>query len=359
MGIGAEPLDDSGRPIAGWDSTNHRPAVPQITSTSVDPNGVIYGTMNVNATVPVVANQRVSALAGDFVDGAITTVGAQSDTSATSDTGTFSLVALVKRLLTKFPTIGTQTKANSLSVTIASDQGNIGVSEANSATIQTNTNNTATVLGAITDAAVTGDTAGSISAKQRGLSKILTDIWDSVNHLFHFNVKQWNGAAPSVTNPIISEDQIRAWIIAGQGYQASTGKLAAAATGQAFSVFVPSSLSKNILIYSLKIGYSNASVMHDVRVVTVDPAFANNATISNSKQGGGATNGVTSTYATTTQTASGTVFDALETGANTSVDVFAPGQYYYIPAGTAGGLAVFLGNTAAGNLSVTAKWIEY
>src|SRR2546423_7692661 len=36
--------------------------------------------------------------------------------------------------------------------------------------------------GLTTDAAVTGDNPGTLSAKARGLSKILTDIWDSVNH---------------------------------------------------------------------------------------------------------------------------------------------------------------------------------
>lgn len=36
--------------------------------------------------------------------------------------------------------------------------------------------------GATTDAAVTGDTSGTLSAKLRGLTKIFTDIWDSVNH---------------------------------------------------------------------------------------------------------------------------------------------------------------------------------
>jgi len=39
------------------------------------------------------------------------------------------------------------------------------------------------VEGATTDAAVTGDNPGTISAKLRGLTKILTDVWDSVNHL--------------------------------------------------------------------------------------------------------------------------------------------------------------------------------
>lgn len=36
--------------------------------------------------------------------------------------------------------------------------------------------------GATTDTAVTGDTAGTVSAKLRGISKIFADVWDSVNH---------------------------------------------------------------------------------------------------------------------------------------------------------------------------------
>ncbi len=260
MGIGAEPLDDSGRPIIGWDATNHRPAVPQITSTSVDPDGVVYGTLTVNATVTPSANQRVNAQSGDFVDGAIATLGSQSDTSATSDTGTFSLIALFKRALTKLTSIVTNTSnipaqgqaamAASLPVALASNQsaipaniqaqgtalnadgsGNLkvaqqgNVTEANSASISTNTSNTSTVLGATTDAAVTGDSAGTISAKQRGLTKILADVWDSVNHLFHFNLKQVGGNAIAVGNnavPILTS--------AATGYVSAYGSNAAATT---------------------------------------------------------------------------------------------------------------------------------
>src|SRR6266566_9838290 len=36
--------------------------------------------------------------------------------------------------------------------------------------------------GLTTDPAVTGDNSGTLSAKLRGLTKIFTDIWDSVNH---------------------------------------------------------------------------------------------------------------------------------------------------------------------------------
>src|SRR5260221_21766 len=67
------------------------------------------------------------AASGDFVDGALATIGAQADASATTDSGTFSYMSLFKRLLAKFPVIGTQTSANSSSVVIASDQANVPV----------------------------------------------------------------------------------------------------------------------------------------------------------------------------------------------------------------------------------------
>lgn len=58
-------------------------------------------------------------------------IGAKADAAATTDTGTFSLIALVKRLLQKFPaTLGRTTMANSLSVAIASDQASVPVTPA-------------------------------------------------------------------------------------------------------------------------------------------------------------------------------------------------------------------------------------
>src|SRR5258708_39051365 len=42
--------------------------------------------------------------------------------------------------------------------------------------------------GLTTDAAVAGDNAGTLSAKLRGLSKIFTDVWDSVKHRLHVDV---------------------------------------------------------------------------------------------------------------------------------------------------------------------------
>lgn len=42
--------------------------------------------------------------------------------------------------------------------------------------------------GLTTDVAVTGDTAGTLSAKLRGLSKMLFDMWDSTNHWMQVKV---------------------------------------------------------------------------------------------------------------------------------------------------------------------------
>lgn len=44
------------------------------------------------------------------------------------------------------------------------------------------------VEGAVADVAVTGDNAGTLSAKLRGLSKMVSDVWDSVNHRFNVTV---------------------------------------------------------------------------------------------------------------------------------------------------------------------------
>lgn len=60
-------------------------------------------------------------------------LGLSADASASSDTGTFSLIALVKRLLAKFTTqlpatLGQKTGANSLAVVVANDQSAVPVS---------------------------------------------------------------------------------------------------------------------------------------------------------------------------------------------------------------------------------------
>ena len=71
------------------------------------------------------------------VAGAVTSVdlGAKADSAASTDTGTFSLIALVKRLLGKTPALGQALMAASRPVTIASDQTAIPVSGTINATM--------------------------------------------------------------------------------------------------------------------------------------------------------------------------------------------------------------------------------
>jgi hypothetical protein len=54
------------------------------------------------------------------------------------------------------------------------------------------------VEGITTDAAVTGDNAGTLSAKLRGLSKMFFDVWDSVNHRLHVSVDNANANGQAV-----------------------------------------------------------------------------------------------------------------------------------------------------------------
>lgn len=66
-----------------------------------------------------------TALPVTSVDGGIVSIGATTDPAASTDTGTFSLIALIKRLNTKLGTLGQQTMANSQPVVLASNQSNL------------------------------------------------------------------------------------------------------------------------------------------------------------------------------------------------------------------------------------------
>lgn len=67
-----------------------------------------------------------TALPVTMADGASVALGSTTDAAASTDTGTFSLIALIKRLNTKLGSLGQQTMANSQPVVIASDQSNVG-----------------------------------------------------------------------------------------------------------------------------------------------------------------------------------------------------------------------------------------
>jgi hypothetical protein len=102
--------------------------------------------------------------AATIADGADQAEGAKADAAATTDTGTFSLIALFKRLLQKFTTqfpaaLGGTTAANSFPVTLASD------------------GTYATLNGAVTEAAPATDTASSgLNGRLQRIAQRLTSL---------------------------------------------------------------------------------------------------------------------------------------------------------------------------------------
>lgn len=102
--------------------------------------------------------------AATIADGADQAEGAKADTAATTDTGTFSLIALFKRLLQKFTTqfpaaLGGTTAANSFAVALASD------------------GTFATLSGAVTEAAPATDIASSgLNGRLQRIAQRLTSL---------------------------------------------------------------------------------------------------------------------------------------------------------------------------------------
>jgi len=81
--------------------------------------------------------------------------------------------------------------------------------------------------GANADAAVTGDTAGTLSAKLRGLIKIFGDIWDSTNHAVKIEGTGIGGSANAVavvqSGPFNIKDTVGGSIlVAAKGTQPAT-----------------------------------------------------------------------------------------------------------------------------------------
>jgi hypothetical protein len=166
----------------------------------------------------------------------------------------------------------------------------------------------------------------------------------------------------AVGTPVITEDAIRAYIAAGQGFNATTGKVTVVGANSAASFFSPASNTKNVLLYSILIAYSSTNgIMHDVRLATSDPNYPNALSLINMKQASGvASSVVNATYSTTTITPSGTnLLAAPVSGQNLTAKVFENGAALLFPAATANGVIVFLGNGTTGTFSVTFSWIEF
>ncbi len=163
-----------------------------------------------------------------------------------------------------------------------------------------------------------------------------------------------------VTNPTITEDQIRAWIANGQGFAASTGMLnsASGTNNYALSLFNPNTSGKNILIYSIQVSNGNGGMTAILQRVTVDPAFTA-VTLLNAKLGGSASAiaGHVS-QATSNQTLSGT-YDQVITLASTTMELLTNGAAILLPNGSNNGLVTYIQTYSAAINSILMWWVEY
>jgi hypothetical protein len=171
------------------------------------------------------------------------------------------------------------------------------------------------------------------------------------------NIAQWNGSAPSVSNPVITEDQIRAWIANGQGFSATTGKLTAAGsiTG-GLSVFNPNASGKTLLIFSIRFMIGN-NCFNMINFTTSDPALGTSVSAVNMKAANGTSSVATCSSSNTNVTPAGTTFDMVGAGSNTNVQVLANGHALIIPANN--GIAFYSNISGANVWYVAMAWIEF
>jgi hypothetical protein len=171
------------------------------------------------------------------------------------------------------------------------------------------------------------------------------------------NIAQWNGATPAVSNPVITEDQVRAWIVNGQSFSATTNKqTAAGAINAGFSIFNPAASGKTLLVYSLKYTIGNNS-FNTLNLTTSDPAFGSSLTVTNNKAGSATTSIASSTFTNTNVASAGTVNDTIGSATNTMTQVLLNGDYLVLPSGN--GFAFYANLSGANAWCVSAEWIEF
>jgi len=175
------------------------------------------------------------------------------------------------------------------------------------------------------------------------------------------NLKVASGGNP-VTNPAITEDQIRAWIANGQGFSASTGILnsAAGTNNYPLSIFNPNNSGKSILLYSIQVANGSGGATALLQLVTSNPAFANQVTPINMKAGGpnSALPAAAITAAATNQ-AIAAPYEQVVTLASTTLELLTNGAAILLPNGSNNGIVQYVQTYSAAINAVLIRWIEF
>ncbi len=326
MGVGSAPLDDNGKPVLALYNDTTGQVIPlHVGSIVTGADGKSYATLDVDVSVSVEtsANQRVNAHAGDFVAGSVadlatllTLAGASGDANTVNSL--MGRLTKVRDLLASFGLDSTDRQKTSI---YGKGSGTAG------------------------DTSLLLDSSGRPQVVQILGSSGLSD-----------------------TNPEPNISNIQQMILNGKSYSCSTG-LVTAAVNQAASFFIPNTNSKNVIIWSVRVMYSNASQISDFRSLTADDATiaagtsdAGNAI--NLRGGGGASSSSfamhhVSGLAAPAAGAATLPLDEVLNPVNSNAELLSPGMFLYIPPATAGGIAIYTGTTAAGKWAFTVRWTEF
>lgn len=187
------------------------------------------------------------------------------------------------------------------------------------------------------------------------------------------NVSQWNGAAPSAANPVLTDSTIGAYVRGGMGFIGTSGNLATATNPNllvcAISLFNPAAANRAVLIYSILVAQNGSETGHEVFArTTVDPAggagFTGTPTVTNlnftSPTASTSSLSSSATGITTAVVQAGTTMGVFAVASNTSTELIPKGSFIYLPAGTARGVAVYTQVGTAGNgFSGQMQWVEF
>ncbi len=367
MGLQSEvQQDDNAQPLtSAYEPNSDRIVIPQAASATQDPqSGRWYGPLAVTASVTPPSVQRVDAQSGDFPAGAITDLATLlALAGASGDAGTVaSLMGRLTALKSDLDTLAAIVSSSKAAVKAAAGDivdlatlaaaisgGRMLTTESNSASILADL---ATLAGAIAS-----------NRMQTDISRVLGATLSASNPLFV--AQSQNGAVLSDTNPEVNISNIQQMILGGKAFNCSTG-LVTAAANQAAEWFADGTQTKNVLIWSVRVMYSNASQISQLQYITAKDATLTGAGVThdignaiNLKAGGAAPqSGVTMDH-NVAATPTGTALDEVLTPSTQVFEMLSPGMFIYIPALQAGGIAVYTATTASGKWSVTVRWVEF
>lgn len=155
---------------------------------------------------------------------------------------------------------------------------------------------------------------------------------------------------------------IRAAILQGKAFAATTGNFAGAASSQyPLSIFNVNTNAFNVLIYSIIIRTATTLTNVEMKLTTADPAYGTSPTYQNLKAGGGASQLSASavSYTTVSQTAPTAPFvQESIVSSNTMQELLTNDTAILLPAGASNGLTIWTEPSGTNSNAISIKWIE-